>query len=970
MIALGARRPGTAVSKALIIVESPAKARTISKYLGKDYVVESSIGHIRDLPSRADEIPAAYKGKPWARTGVDVENDFKPLYIVPAEKKQQVKKLKDLLDKASELFLATDEDREGEAIAWHLKEVLKPTVPVKRMVFHEITQRAIEQALANPRALDERLVDAQEARRILDRLYGYEVSPILWRKVRPRLSAGRVQSVATRLIVERERQRMAFKAADYWSVSADLDSSKAKGNTSEVKVELVELGGRRIALGRDFDGTTGRFTDTAKRDRVLLLDEQGAKALEQDLVGKPFEVAEVTSKPFTQRPAPPFITSTLQQEAGRKLRYTAQRAMRVAQRLYENGYITYMRTDSTTLSQEAISAARKQVTELYGADYLPPEPRTYATKAKGAQEAHEAIRPAGETFRTPEQVKSELDEDAFRLYELIWKRTMASQMKDATGQRTQIRFAIEPTAQGEVDGTRLASRAVFTASGKVITFPGFLRAYVEGSDDPEQELEEKEKILPDLKVGEQLPAKAAESASHRTQPPARFTEASLVKELEERGIGRPSTYASIIQTIQDRGYVWKKGGALVPTFTAFAVTNLLEKHFSELVDYEFTARMEGDLDAISHGDKKPIPYLTQFYFGKNGKDEGAAKPDGKGALPDVGLKVKIGSGVEDIDPREICTLPLGTTQSGELIAARVGRYGPYLQVGDSDRRANLPEEVAPDELDAHKALEILEQADQANRPLGTDPETNKPVYVKTGRYGPYVQLGDPELTPKGNIKKGSKPKMASLFPGMSPGSLTLEEALFLLSFPKVLGKHPDTGADVVVQDGQFGPYVSMEVDGKRETRSLEGHAQLVSITLDEAVELLRQPKARGRQRAQQGPIATLGTSSVTSNPIEVRTGRFGPYVTDGEVNATIPSTRDPAKISLDDALELIAQREERMRAQGKDPRPKKKAAPERKAAAKKTATAATKKAAPKKKAATKKAATSAKKTTTKKRASR
>ena len=942
------------MSKALIIVESPAKARTISKYLGSDYVVESSIGHIRDLPSKANEIPAAYKSKPWARTGVDVENGFTPLYIVPTDKKPQVKKLKDLLSEASELFLATDEDREGEAIAWHLREVLKPQVPVKRMVFHEITQKAIEHALSNPRQLDERLVDAQETRRILDRLYGYELSPVLWRKVRPRLSAGRVQSVATRLIVQRERQRMAFRAADYWDVSAVLDSSEVGSGPATVEVALLELDGRRIATGRDFEGTTGAFTDAAKRDNILLLNEAAAKAIETGIVGQPFDVAEITTKPFTQRPSAPFITSTLQQEAGRKLRYTAQRTMRIAQRLYENGYITYMRTDSTTLSQEAVAAARNQVQDLYGSDFLPEQPRVYATKSKGAQEAHEAIRPAGDSFRTPEQLKDELDDDALRLYDLIWKRTVASQMKDALGQRTSMRFAVVPQATGEVDGTALNSKALFSASGKVITFPGFLRAYVEGTDDPEQELEDKEKLLPNLEQGNKLPASAAEALSHRTQPPARFTEASLVKELEDKGIGRPSTYASIIQTIQDRGYVWKKGGALVPTFTAFAVTNLLECHFSELVDYTFTARMEGDLDAISHGEKEPLPYLTEFYFGQA---EDSRKPQltasGDARLSDVGLKDKIGSGVEDIDPRAICSMTIGTTEDGDIIAARVGRYGPYLQVGDTERRANLPEEVVPDEMNAEKAIHLITQADLANRPLGEDPETGKPVYVKSGRYGPYVQLGDPELTPKGNIKKNGKPKMSSLFPSMTVETLDLEQALFLLSFPKVLGDHPEHGVEISAQDGQYGPYISMEIDGKRDTRSLENHEQLKAITLDEAVALFKEPKTRGRQaRTPQGPMVTLDKSPVTGNAIEVRTGRFGPYVTDGEVNATIPTARDPMRITFDDAIELIAQREERMRGQGKDPRPKK------------TAEKASTKKAPAKKASTKKA--TAKKTTRKK----
>lgn len=940
------------MSKALIIVESPAKARTIAKYLGRDYIVESSIGHVRDLPGKAAEIPAQYKKKAWARTGVDVENGFKPLYIVPATKKAQVKKLKDLLADATELYLATDEDREGEAIAWHLKEVLKPKVPVKRMVFHEITERAIKAALENPRELDNKLVDAQEARRILDRLFGYEVSPILWRKVRPRLSAGRVQSVATRLVVGRERLRIAFHDADFWSVNGVLE---ADASFKDVNVDLVEVGGHRIALGKDFDPDTGAMSEQAKANGVLLLDETKAQKLENALKAATFNVDEVVKKPFTQKPAAPFITSTLQQEAGRKLRYTANRAMRVAQRLYENGYITYMRTDSVNLSEEAVKAARKQASELYGADHVPETPRSYSKKVKGAQEAHEAIRPAGETFRTPEELRDELDDEALKLYELIWKRTVACQMKDAKGQRTQLRFK----AATGLDGP-LAGDALMTASGKVITFPGFLRAYVEGSDDPQQELEDKERLLPDVSKGDKLPAQSMESKKHTTQPPARFTEASLVKELEDLGIGRPSTYASIIQTIQDRGYVWKKGGALVPTLTAFAVTNLLEQHFRELVDYEFTARMEDDLDAISAGEKEAEPWLERFYFGQNRKKPATEN----GPLSEVGLKAKIGNGVEDIDAREVCSMHLGDNDAGEGLFARVGRYGPYLQVGDTDLRANIPDDIAPDELDAKEAKRLLHQASVANRTLGQDPETGKNIYLKSGRFGPYVQFGDPELTPKGNIKKGSKPRMSSLFPDMDIETLTLDEALFLLSFPKSLGEHPDHGAEIFVQDGQFGPYISMEVDGKRESRSLEDHKQMRDLTLEGAVKLFAEPKKRGR-RAAAGPIQELAASPVTGKNITVRTGRFGPYVTDGEVNATIPSGRDPAKITFDDALELIAAREARMRDQGKEPRAKSKKAakkaPAKKAAAKKKTT---KKAAAKKKT-TKKAA-SKKKTAAKK----
>jgi DNA topoisomerase-1 len=917
------------VAKALVIVESPAKAKTIAKYLGKDFIVESSIGHIRDLPSSADQIPEAYKKKPWARTGVDVENDFTPLYIVPPEKKAQVTKLKNLLADADALYLATDEDREGEAIAWHLREVLKPKVPVKRMVFHEITESAIKKAIKNPREIDQPLVDAQEARRILDRLFGYEVSPILWKKVAPRLSAGRVQSVATRLIVEREKARRAFVSGTYWGITAHLQKDGAR-----VIAEMIELDGTRIARGQDFDANTGAL---AAGTRAVLLDEKKAKALEALLPKTDFVVSDVQKKPFSQKPAAPFTTSTLQQEAARKLRFTAQRTMRTAQRLYENGYITYMRTDSTTLSEQALSAARSQIAEMYGDAYVPSEPRKYATKSKGAQEAHEAIRPAGETFRTPEQLKGELDDDQFRLYELIWKRTVASQMKDATGERTQVRF----------DAATAEGRATFQASGKVIHFPGFLRAYVEGSDDPDAELEEQERVLPPLSEKDRLGAEKIEASGHQTQPPARYTEASLVKELEDRGIGRPSTYASIIQTIQDRGYVFKKGTALVPTFTAFAVINLLEKHFGELVDYAFTATMEADLDAISEGEKQATPWLQRFYWGASLKPKDGKSTKKGDKLQDIGLKAKVDGSQDDIDPRTICELPLGHTEDGQLVAARVGRYGPYVQIGDSDKRANIPEDTAPDELTVEKALQLLKDASQANKPLGVDPVTKKPVYVKSGRFGPYVQLGDVELNDKGKAK-GEKPRMASLWPGMTVQTLTLDEALLLLSFPKVLGRHPETGIDVILYDGKFGPYVAMEGHDKagvyvKETRSLPDRAMLLTLKLADAVELLKQPRVRGSRGAVvQPPLATLGQSQITGQPIQVKTGRFGAYVTDGQVNATIPSGKDPLKLTLDDALELIAAREGKMREQGLDPRPapkgqKKAAAPGKAAAPKKAA---------------------------------
>jgi DNA topoisomerase-1 len=883
------------MAKALVIVESPAKARTISKFLGDGFTVESSIGHIRDLPSSAAEIPAEYKDEAWARLGVNVDEGFKPLYVVPKDKKAQVTKLRNRMKGAAELYLATDEDREGEAIAWHLVQVLNPKVPVKRMVFDEITRQAITAAVKSTRSIDERLVSAQETRRILDRLFGYEVSPVLWRKVGPKLSAGRVQSVATRLIVDRERARMQFVAADYWDLDTLLRTREER--PTNVEVRLVELGGKRIALGKDFDETTGRLK---KAENVRLLGESEAKRLAEHLRSADFAVADVSEKPFTSRPYPPFITSTLQQEAGRKLRFSAQRTMRIAQGLYENGYITYMRTDSTHLSTQAINAARAQIRELYGNDFLPDGPRTYASKSKNAQEAHEAIRPAGDDMRTPKSVASGLDADALKLYELIWKRTVASQMKDARGLRTSVRI----TADGGSDG-----QAAFAASGKVIQFAGYLRAYVEGSDDPQADLEDQEKVLPPLAVGQKLSAERVEAAGHTTQPPARFTEASLIRELEERGIGRPSTYASIIQTIQDRGYVWKKGTALVPTFTAFAVINLLEQHLADLVDFTFTAKMEDSLDAIANGQREPGPWLHDFYFGQPG-----AKKNGD-HVADIGLKALIGSGWDEIDARAVCSIALGKTPDGRTICARVGRYGPYVQIDDTDERATIPNDLPPDELSVERALGLLEQASLGDRVLGHDPETGKPVYIKAGRFGPYVQLGDPELTEKGNLKRGAKPKMASLWPGMTIEGIALDDALLLLSFPREVGKHPETGEVITAQDGKFGPYLRM---GK-ESRSLENHEKLQSVTLDESVEIFKQPK-RGRRQAGTGVIADLGQHPQSEAKIVVKSGRFGPYVTDGVVNATIPKGYDPASVTMEKALELIAAREQKMRDQGKDPR--------------------------------------------------
>ncbi len=874
------------MGRALVIVESPAKARTISKYLGAGFEVESSIGHVRDLPSTAAEIPAKHKKEPWARIGVDVDRGFKPLYVVPPTKKTQVAKLKKALAKADELYLATDEDREGEAIAWHLYEVLRPKVPVKRMVFGEITQSAIAQAVTNTRAIDQRLVSAQEARRVLDRLYGYEVSPVLWKKVRPKLSAGRVQSVATRLVVERERARMAFRSARYWDLAARLEPTTG-GRVFDAR--MVELAGRRIASGRDFDDATGQLRPGAE---VVVLDEAAAGELEAALGASVFEVSQVTDKPYTRRPYPPFITSTLQQEAGRKLRFTAQRTMRVAQGLYENGYITYMRTDSVQLSAQAIEAARSMIEDLYGSEYLPAKTRTFSSKSKTAQEAHEAIRPAGQRFRKPVDVSAELDADALRLYELIWKRTMACQMRDAEGTTTSVKIEAA-TADGRIAG--------FAASGKVIRFPGFLRAYVEGSDDPEAELEDQEKVLPALAEKDRLTSVELTPSDHQTQPPARFTEATLVRELEEREIGRPSTYASILQTIQDRGYVWNRGSALIPTFTAFAVTQLLENHLSAIVDFDFTARMEGDLDQIANGEREAEPWLARFYFGSDG-DSG-----------DPGLKELIGSGWEAIDARQVCTIALGEDEGGREVVVRVGRYGPYLQVAGSESRVTIRDDIPPDELTIPAALELFEQGQGEDRVLGNEPSTGAPVYAKTGRFGDYVQLGDPVTDAAGKTKRGGKPKMASLWPSMSRDTLDLEQALKLLSYPREIGVDPETGETITAQDGRFGPYLKRGTD----SRSLASHEELETITLEQALEVFKQPK-KGR-RTSSAALREIGAHPESGSPISLREGRFGPYVTDGTVNASLPKGRDPATLGLEQALELLAQRAQKIKDQGGKP---------------------------------------------------
>ena len=849
--------------KSLVIVESPAKARTISKFLGRGYTVEASIGHIRDLPQGSKEMPAEFKKEKWAYLGVNVDDNFTPVYIIPPGKKQQVAKLKALLKDVDQLYLATDEDREGEAISWHLVEVLRPKVPIKRLVFHEITDEAIHEALANPRDIDQDLVRAQETRRILDRLFGYEVSQLLWRKVGPRLSAGRVQSVAVRLIVERERARMAFVAASWWDLLAKFATSEAK----EFDAELVSVGGRKIPSGKDFDSTTGAIKD----QQLLLLDEAGTKSLLERLRAAQFKVSSLEERPYTSRPAEPFTTSTMQQEANRKLGFTARRTMDVAQSLYENGYITYMRTDSTNLAQVAIEAARELVRTEYGDQFLPDSPRVYRSKVKNAQEAHEAIRPAGHPFKVPETLRSELNYDQFRLFDMIWKRTIASQMVDARGQTI--------TLQVEGGG------AVFQVTGKTIEFPGYLRAYVEGSDDPEAELANQERLLPAVKVGDPISVRDLTPKGHTTQPPARFSEAALTKELEAKGIGRPSTYASILDTILARQYVFKKGTALVPTWTAFSVIRLLETHLTKLVDYQFTAQMEDLLDAISRHEQGSIEYLSDFYFGN----------DKTGA---EGLKPQLDAKLLEIDPREMGRFSLGKPKEGhhrEEVFVRVGKFGPFIEQGT--RKASILQDMPPDEMTMPRALEMLAASSKADEPLGVDPDTHKPVFLKQGRFGPYVM--------RGTMEDEEKPKNASLLPNMKPADVTFEIALQLLSLPRTLGEHPVDQQPVLAANGRYGPYIRWAND----FRSLPKELSPVEVTLQQALDLLAQPKQRGRGRAApKDPLKTFEASPVTKQPVKLLEGKYGNYVTDGETNATVPKDVTPEALTFDQALNLLAER--------------------------------------------------------------
>lgn len=856
------------MSKSLVIVESPTKAKTIEKFLGKDYVVLASYGHVRDLPNSAAEIPANVKKEKWSRLGINVENDFQPLYIIPEDKKKRVKELEQSLKGATELLLATDEDREGESISWHLLEVLKPKVPVKRLVFHEITKSAIAHALESTREIDENLVRAQEARRIIDRLYGYSVSPLLWKKMAPRLSAGRVQSVTLRLLVERERERISFKRAIYWDLKAKYLKDGKDGG--EFEAELTHFDGDRVAEGKDFDPKTGKLND---KSGVILLNKEKVEALHKTILSAASKVISVEEKPYTTKPYPPFTTSTLQQEGSRKLGFAARRTMQVAQQLYENGFITYMRTDSTNLSDEAIQGARSLINNEFGKEFLPNEPRIYKTKVKNAQEAHEAIRPSGATFVHPDDVKAKLGAEAHRLYDLIWKRTLACQMKDAVGTSIVVKIESGP--------------AVFRASGKTIQFAGFLRAYVEGSDDPEAEIADKERILPPLKQGDALKMLSAECLEHETQPPARFTEGSLIKELEKLGIGRPSTWATIVDVVLSRTYAFRKGQALVPTFLAMAVINLMEQYFEQVVDYEYTAELEEDLDKISRGEAEFLTYLNAFF---------------KGDRP--GLQRLVEQGEQTIDPRIVCGIPIGESDHGAPIEVRIGRYGPFLT--DTINRASIPEDTAPEEFTEEKAKKILIDAAKGPTSLGNHPESNKPVYVKKGRFGPYIQVGD-------MVEGEEKPQMASLLAGMNPEEVTLETAIELLKLPRTLGINPENNTEIIAANGRYGPYIKCGTD----TRSLGEDFSPIKITLEQAIEILKLPKTRrGRATSQPKSLKDIGKHPVSEKALVVKSGRYGPYVTDGVINATIPKDITPEEITIEQAVQLIDARAAKIEADG------------------------------------------------------
>ena len=856
--------------KKLVIVESPAKARKIGGYLGDEYIVEASVGHIRDLPQRAADIPKELKKIPWAKEGVDIENDFAPLYVINPDKRAKVAELKELMKGAQELILATDEDREGEAIAWHLVEVLQPKIPIKRMVFNEITKEAIQSAVENTRDLDYHLIDAQETRRVLDRLFGYRLSPVLWKKVMPRISAGRVQSVATRLIVEKERERMAFISSAWWDLNAKTDL----GFTAR----LISVDGKKVAATSDF-GADGAVKEKSL-ENILLLNAKSAHALVSSLLGTALSVKSMEESPRTERPKPPFSTSTLQQDAGSRLGWGAQITMRIAQSLYENGYITYMRTDSISLSAQAVTAARNAAKALYGADHLPSAPRVYVSKSKNAQEAHEAIRPAGDVFKTPGELAPELSRDAFALYDLIWKRTVASQMADAKKMQMRVDFDAQTS-----DGKAM----IFRANGSVLTFPGFLAAYDEAPTDDNKDEESEDRRLPAMSVGQAVTVNEYACEGHDTKPPARYTEPTLVKKLEELGIGRPSTFASIIQTIQDRGYVYKRGRALVPTFLAFSVTGLLETHFTKLVDYDFTAAMEEDLDRIASGEAGRVDWLRDFYYGRDGQ------PGLNELSADLGV----------IDARATNTMNLSDT-----IEIRVGRFGAYLQQNlPNDKRtlANIPEALAPDELTLERALELL-AAPSGERELGIDPITGFEVIAKSGRFGPYITEVIPTVViaegeKKARTKKDeAKPKTASLLSTMSLDTITIDDALKLLSLPRLLGTN-SLGEEITVQNGRYGPYLKAGVD----SRTLASEDQLFSLSLGEALEIYSKPKER-RRGVAKAPLKELGRDPATEKEVIVKDGRFGMYVTDGETNATLRRGDTLEALTLERALELLAGR--------------------------------------------------------------
>ena len=964
------------MSTKLVIVESPNKVRSIAGYLGPEFDVEASVGHIRDLP-QPSELPATMKKGPYGKFAVDVEDDFTPYYVVNPDKKKTVAQLKKALKEADELYLATDDDREGEAIAWHLQQVLKPKVPVRRMVFTEITREAVTRALDNTRELDIHLVDAQETRRILDRLVGYEVSPVLWRKVRAGLSAGRVQSVATRLVVERERERMAFRSASYWGVEATFSTVLSAVDVTarqeaSFTARLVTLDGRRVATGRDFNDD-GQLRPAALKASAVHLHQVGATAVAEAIGRGEPRVVGVEDKPYKRRPAAPFTTSTLQQEASRKLRMNPRETMRVAQGLYENGFITYMRTDSTVLSGQAVAAARSQVAELYGAEYVPERPRVYASKSKGAQEAHEAIRPAGDHFRTPAQVSGELTGAQFRLYELIWKRTVASQMSDAVGSTATVTVEVPltPVAGESRDSGPTFSTAGLTASGTVITFRGFLAAYEEGRDAERYQddsgaaaKDSKDVRLPAMIAGQELAALDAEASGHETTPPPRYTEASLVKALEEREIGRPSTYAATMSTISDRGYVDHRGQALVPTWLAFAVTRLLEENFAELVDYDFTASMERDLDRIAAGEEDRVAWLRRFYNGQGGDvapevAQAAASGDLDTAAVAAALRAQGLKGLVD-NLGEIDARAVNSIEIGEGITLRVGRYGPYLEDAEG-KRANVPADLAPDELTVDKARELFTRAADDGRELGVDPVSGHVIIAKDGRYGPYVTevLPDPEETAGAEVsdsaaaateagqavtktaktakstktkktKKTAKPKprTASLLRSMDLSTVTLEQALDLLSLPRVVGQDPESGADITAQNGRYGPYLKKGTD----SRSLETEEQIFTVTLEQALEIFAQPKRRRGQAAARGPLRELGQDPATDKPVVIKDGRFGPYITDGQTNVTVPRSEDSATITAERAFELLAEK----RAKGPAKKRTTRKTTTRKSAAKKT----------------------------------